>query len=147
MKEPWPKHVETAANIDYDAMSNIDEFEDDEDNALDEEDCEALEDLKDDVEEAEEAVIEEESCDQLEVTGLTEEDIQLGVSSLTKVCCHCLCLRSICTNYRIASQTRQASVPQEHPSERPSQALQKEDQASQDDLLCCNSLEHDLDGH
>ncbi len=72
-------------------MSDVDEFEDNEDDALDEEDCEALEDLRDDVKEAEEALIEEESCDRPEVTELTEEDIHLGVSSLTKVRYYSLC--------------------------------------------------------
>ncbi len=69
-----------------DDESDIDEVEDDEDDLLDDEELIILEDARKALEEEEDAVIEESSWDRQEVLELTDEEVNMGVAALTKVC-------------------------------------------------------------
>ncbi len=90
-KQPSQRSSGDNAN-DADAESDVDEFEDDDDDELDDENHEALEELREDLDAEEDACIEEESGTRPEVLGLTDEEVHEGVSALTKVRC-VLCIQ------------------------------------------------------
>ncbi len=69
-----------------DDESDIDEVEDTEDDLLDDEELIILEDTQKASSSEEDTVIEESSWDCQEVLELTDEEVNMGVAMLTKVC-------------------------------------------------------------
>lgn len=93
MKKPGnaPDKLRSQRTSDEDDESDVDKFEDDEDDLLDDEELAVLEGIRQTMEDEENTLIDKESWDCAKVQKLIDKEINLGVSALTKVCYCYMC--------------------------------------------------------